>query len=88
MVKACISPGQAYMVLLKEAKLIRDYRLISMVHSFFKLFIKVLARLANAGSECENKQSAFIMIISVRCSLQPNYYTNRTTGGHKCSLED
>ena len=44
MVKACISPNQAYMVLLKEAKMISDYRLISMVHSFFKLFTKVLAR--------------------------------------------
>lgn len=28
------------------------------------------------------------MIISVRFSLQPNYYTNSTTEGHKCSLVD
>jgi len=42
MVKACISPNQAYMVLLKEAKMISDYRLISMVHSFFKLSPKCL----------------------------------------------
>jgi len=42
MVKACISPNQAYMVLLNEAKMISDYHLISMVHSFFKLSPKCL----------------------------------------------
>jgi hypothetical protein len=57
--------NQAYMVLLKkkaDASLVSDYRPISLVHSFAKLFTKVLARrlAPHLDSLVSYNQSAFI----------------------------
>lgn len=79
--------NQAYMILLRkkdEATLVTDFRPISLIHSFSKLFTKVLAnRIArrfiswSGRTRARSSRGAFCTTISGRSTLRPSVYTGR-----------